>query len=320
MNSRIGLLIKKTFVLSLLAITACSSDKVPVSTYKAKNIVVVIMDGARYSETWGSADHSYIPCMDSAMSKQGVVYTAFENNGFTYTASGHVSITTGYNQQIDNTGNELPGEPSFFQLWLKETMNSPTKAWVIASKDKLEVLANCKWKLWKDQYKPSANCGVNGAGIGSGYRDDSLTMISALSILEMHQPRIVLINLREPDYSGHSGNWTAYINGLKKSDQYVYELWKFIQTHPAYKDKTAFFVTNDHGRHLDNVDIGFSAHGDDCEGCRHIFLYAYGPDFKTNTVISSPRSLIDLNATIQELLSLNARSTKGNVMTELFAK
>ena len=306
------------FLPYLLLLISCTADKVQVTSYKAKNVIVIIMDGARYSETWGSSTHEYIPFLDSVLSPNGVIYNHFENSGYTYTAAGHVSITTGYNQTIDNTGNELPAEPSFFQLWLKESQQSPTKAWIVTSKDKLEVLANCKWNNWKDKYRPSTNCGNNGAGIGSGYRDDSLTMIEVFSVMNNYQPKLLLVNLREPDYSGHTGNWNAYVNGLKKSDKYVYDLWNFIQSHPYYKNNTAFFVTNDHGRHLDLTNGGFVGHGDDCEGCRHIFLYAFGPDFGKNKIINTPRSLIDLNATIQEILGLKSRSTKGKVMTELF--
>lgn len=308
-------------VLALLFfLYSCSSDKVPISSYKAKNIIVVVMDGARYSETWGSSDHALIPYMDSVLSSEGVIYSNFENNGFTYTSSGHVSITTGYNQEIDNTGADIPSNPSFFQLWLKQTMNQSSSAWIVASKDKLEVLANCKTSKWKNKYQPSVNCGINGSGVGSGYRDDSLTMIEVMNVLNQHEPELLLINLKEPDFSGHTGNWQAYTEGVKKSDYYVYQLWNFIQEHPKYKNSTAFFVTNDHGRHSDNVNVGFSSHGDNCDGCKHIFLYASGPDFHKNKTFSTSRNLRDLNATIQELLQLKARSTDGNLMIELFSK
>lgn len=78
------------------------------------------------------------------------------------------------------------------------------------------------------------------------------------------------------------------------------------------------FVTNDHGRHLDTVSVGFSSHGDGCEGCRHVMFYAYGPDFKQNVVVNNPRDLIDISATIAELLQFKMPYGKGQVMMELF--
>ena len=44
------------------------------------------------------------------------------------------------------------------------------------------------------------------------------------------------MNLKEPDFSGHTGNWQEYTEGVKKSDYYVYQLWNFIQEHPKYKN------------------------------------------------------------------------------------
>jgi hypothetical protein len=47
-------------------------------------------------------------------------------------------------------------------------------------------------------------------------------------------------------------------------------------------------------------------------------LYAYGPDFKQDIIESKPRELIDVNATILELLGLDVLLSDGEVMSELF--
>jgi phosphopentomutase len=124
---------------------------------------------------------------------------------------------------------------------------------------------------------------------------------------------LLLINLKDPDYYGHVNNWSAYLNSIKKSDEYVFKLWNTIQQDPEMAGKTTLFVTNDHGRHTSN----FQHHGDDCQGCRHIMFYAMGPDFKKNVKLSVNRSLIDIHATISELMNLSNYS-QGNIMTELF--
>jgi phosphopentomutase len=46
-------------------------------------------------------------------------------------------------------------------------------------------------------------------------------------------------------------------------------------------------------------------------------FYAMGPDFKKNVKLSVNRSLIDIHATISELMNLSNYS-QGNIMTELF--
>ena len=274
------------------------------------------MDGPRYSETWGDSTHQYIPRLANQLSSSGIVYTKFYNEGPTYTNAGHTAITTGNYQEINNTGLELPQNPSIFQYLLQTSIKDSSDAFVIASKDKLEILANCLDPVWQNRFNPSTNCGIN--GLGSGYRNDSITFERSKEILTAHHPRLVLINFREPDFSGHTKNWANYSNGIKEVDEYIYQLVKYIENDVVYKDKTTYFVTNDHGRHLDDISIGFSGHGDDCEGCRHINLFAFGPDFKKGDIFQTKRELIDISSTTAELLDIQMPSGKGQIMFELF--
>jgi len=296
---------------------SCRRDPI-FNQYKTQNVFIVVMDGARYSETWGDSTHQYIPRMANDLLPQGVVYTNFYTDGPTYTSAGHTAITTGNYQEINNAGAELPQNPSLLQYWLKATKKDSTAAWIIASKGKLAVLADCIEPTWSGKFNPSTNCGVGGLGVASPYRDDSATFEKSKELLSLYHPQIVLINFREPDYSGHQNNWLNYTKGISDIDEYIYQLWNFIESDPIYSGNTTLFVTNDHGRHLDTVSVGFSGHGDDCEGCHHINLFACGPDFKKNLVVNDQRELIDIPATIAELFSVHFFPGKGKVMTELF--
>ena len=89
------------------------------SEYKTKNVVIVIIDGAKYSESWGDTSGANIQNM-KLISQTGVLYTYFYNNGQTYTISGHTAITTGNYQIINNIGQEIPQYPSLFQYWNKK--------------------------------------------------------------------------------------------------------------------------------------------------------------------------------------------------------
>ena len=284
--------------------------------YITENVIVVVVDGARYSETWGDYTHQYIPRMANKMSNYGVVHTKFYNNGQTSTIPGHMSITTGYYQAMENSGVTIPKYPSIFQYWNKTYSKDSDLSWIITSKDKLEILGNCQNANWEDSYLPSVNCGIN--GIGSGYRDDSQTVNTLMSVFSNYHPQMILVNFREPDYSGHTGNWENYVQGIMSTDEYIYKIWNYINNDSFYAGKTTMFVTNDHGRHLDNVSSGFADHGCNCEGCRHIFLYSYGPDFKKGVVNGTKRELIDISATIAELLQFEVDYGNGNIMYELF--
>jgi hypothetical protein len=258
--------------------------------------------------------------MAKELAPQGVVYTNFRNEGPTYTNAGHSAISTGFYQEIENSkGSQLPDHPGLFQRFLKAAGLSKESAWAITSKDKLEILVDCANPAWKGKYRAATNCGVGGKGLGSGYREDNDTFKEIQRILRQYHPRLVLINLKGPDSMGHANNWKGYLAAIRDNDEKEAQLWKFLQSDSFYKDKTAYFVTNDHGRHLDGVENGFIDHGDKCEGCRHIFLFAAGPDFKKNTVVDKKREQIDIAATSASLLGFKIPGTKGRRMNELFA-
>ena len=296
----------------IILLFSCKQDKIAQKSYKTENLVIVVMDGARYSETFGDSSHSYIPNLWNFMKDSGVIFTSFYNLGTTFTMNGHIAITTGIYQEIPNDGSVLPLYPSLFQYWNKKYNPTGDQSWLICSKDKLEVLGNTKDIHFKNQFLPISDCGISGNG--SGYRADSITFQHALSCLQNQKPKVLLINFMEPDYSGHTSDWNAYLNGIKKTDEYVYQLWQFLQNDPNYKGKTTFLFTNDHGRH----DYDFKNHGDQCQGCKHIFLYAEGPDFPQGKTISSPYSLVDLHATCKEMLHLWEAQSSGKVIRELF--
>jgi hypothetical protein len=287
------------------------------NTYKTRNVIILVIDGPRYSETWGDSTHQYIPHMANDLAKEGVIYTNFQNDGFTYTNSGHTALTTGFRQEIANSGERVyPDHPSIFQYFLKSSGKPKTSAWIITTKDKLEILANTRDPDWENKYMPSTDCGVN--GIGTGYREDKVTLQSVKKILTRDHPNLVLINFKEPDASGHANNWKGYIQGIKDTDGYVWEIWNLINSDSTYKDKTTLIVTNDHGRHLNGIKDGFINHGDACEGCRHINFFAAGPDFKKNLIIDMEHSQVDVPATVSRLLGFPMPVTEGKALNDLF--
>ncbi|MDX5438221.1 MAG: alkaline phosphatase family protein, partial [Pontibacter sp.] len=269
-------LCRRGLLLALSLLLACASPRSGAKIekpLKTEHVVIVVIDGTRWSETWG-ATPGLIPNMSTKLKRKGSFLANFFNDGYTYTNSGHAAITTGVNQPIDNYGEEFPANPSIFQYFLKQSGKSATAAWIVSSKDKLHILGNTLHPGWQDQYQPSVNAGVSGPG--SGYRMDSLTLVEAKRILATHKPNLMLINFMEPDGYAHAGNWDNYLRGISRGDRYVKELWDFLRKDKAFKKKTTLFVTTDHGRHLDGIKDGWVGHGDNCAGCEQIYLLALG--------------------------------------------
>jgi hypothetical protein len=279
-----------------------------------ENVIVLIIDGARYADTWDATGTPLIPYR-TALRNEGFFCSNFRNNGLTLTVSGHTAIMTGNYETMNNTGTQTPSYPSMMQVWRKSFNKPAEKAWIVASKDKLEVIKNCTNGEWNNVSNPMTNCGNN--GLGSGYRDDLTTLNKAKTILSEYEPNLMLINFKQPDFAGHSADSLAYVQGIFDTDNYVNLIWNFIQTNEHYKNKTALIVTNDHGRHTPGHLDGFISHGDDCEGCRHIEFLALGPDFKKNYITGTSYEQIDIAPTIAYLLGFKMPYGKGKVMKEL---
>ena len=306
---------KRLLILLVLPLVLNSCSKDSLEGYKTENVIIVVVDGARYSETWGDPTHQYIPYFSNKIAEFGVVNTSFYNNGRTNTTSGFTAITTGNYQEINNSGQESPTYPSIFQYLIKNDSIPKESAWIINSKDKLAVLGNCENSTWKNKYLPSLDCGIS--GISSAYRHDRVTLEIFFNVLSEHHPKLTLIGFKEPDFVGHTNSWEHYLQEIRNTDEYIYKIWNYIRNDPYYSGTTTLFIVNDHGRHLDDVDAGFQAHGDGCEGCRHVKFFAYGPDFKEG-VIDIKRELIDIPATIAEILQFNSAYIEGEIMYELF--
>jgi predicted AlkP superfamily pyrophosphatase or phosphodiesterase len=95
-------------------------------------VIVLIIDGPRFTETFGDTSYQYIPHLAKDLAPNGVLVTNFWNNGPTYTNAGHTAITTGNYQHISNVGFELPKKPSMFQYFLKEKNLKKEDAYLIA--------------------------------------------------------------------------------------------------------------------------------------------------------------------------------------------
>jgi hypothetical protein len=127
------------------------------------------------------------------------------------------------------------------------------------------------------------------------------------------------VYLPDTDHAGHSGVWADYVAEIRQADSLINELWNIIQNDSIMAGKTTMFVTNDHGRH-DDAHGGFQGHGNSCLGCRHVMMFAIGPDFKSGQRLTEPRASIrDITRTAGELLGYDADLSTGRIMTELFA-
>ena len=287
--------------------------------FNTKYVYILVIDGPRYSETYGEPSCKYSPILCDSLKHEGTFYADFRNNGPTFTVPGHTAIVTGTYQRISNSGTALPKEPNIFQYFLKATGKDSSAAYVVASKGKLDVLVNTSHKKWHNTFVAQTYCGPNGNGLGYGRDDKTFAKVTEL-VQGTNPPQLMLINLLAVDVYGHANNWEKYLESITKSDQYAAKLWQMIQENPVLRDQTTLMITNDHGRHLDGVRSGFVNHGCRCEGCRHISLLVLGPDTPKGVVVSAEAEMIDISTTIAEILHFEMPTSKGTYLRAAFPK
>jgi len=296
----------------------CSSFT-QVYAYKTKNVFLVIMDGVRYSEIFGDPTHQFIPHIWNDLRPLGTIYTNFRNNGITVTVPGHTTMLTGVWQMVKNDGSERPHSPTIFEYYRKETGAPQSKTWVVVEHMNLVSADYSDYPGYGKDYGASLDApGLRKQrGLQSKHTGDVATFDILKEVMDRDRPVLVMVNFGMTDRMGHSGSWSAYANAIMDADTLIYYLWLKIQDDAKYRDTTTLIVTTDHGRHLDGVKTGFQDHGDDCEGCRHLWLLGIGPDIKSNTVIDATREQPDIAPTIGHLIGFSTPLAKGNVMSEM---
>ena len=281
--------------------------------WQTERVVLVLIDGLRYSEGLGDPDHVHVPAM-AALAGQGAIVEPFQNLGVTYTdhavpsvwCGGYTDIFSFSDPDCGGSSNNYTELPSLFEYFRKQ-LDRPETDCVYVLKD-----VGCPWRgSMHPDYGPDWWPLYHMAG-----SSDTDVWNQAQSVLQNESPTLMFLYLADVDHYGHSGNWTNYLSAIDTADAIVGDLWTLLQSLPAYAGKTTLLVTNDHGRH----DYDFSGHGDGCAGCRTIQLLAVGPDVKTGFVSTTPRDIPDVTPTIAALLGFQTEYATGAVMDELLVE
>ena len=106
-------------------------------------------------------------------------------------------------------------------------------------------------------------------------RYDMLTYSAAKEYIKNNEPRIVVIGFGETDDFAHQKRYDLYLQQANQVDRMIGELWNMVQTTPAYKNKTSFLITTDHGR--GNNSNHWSGHGIFINGSSQAWVAMMGP-------------------------------------------
>ena len=107
-------------------------------------------------------------------------------------------------------------------------------------------------------------------------RLDAFTFYYGLEYMKKNKPRVMYFAFDETDDFAHAGEYPAYLNSAHNTDRLIEELWNFIQSDPAYKNKTTMILTCDHGRGTNAEE--WKHHGIKINAADQIWMGVIGPD------------------------------------------
>ena len=124
----------------------------------------------------------------------------------------------------------------------------------------------------------------------SSVRFDAITYHLALEYLKKNSPRVVFISFGETDDFAHDGKYDAYLRSAHQNDRFIKGLWDWTQSQEAYRDKTTFIITTDHGRGTVPQD-NWRNHSRDIENADQIWFAFIGAGVTPRGEIKSAMQL-----------------------------
>src|SRR5262245_61557813 len=287
-------------------VAACAPGRAS-AAIQTRHVVIVVIDGGRWTETLGDPALVNHPRMGHDLAALGAQPGLFQNIGVTNTMPGHAAILTGTLQDILNDGTERPHMPTLFECLRKSKGTPDSLVRIVAYKGKLAALSYSDHPAYGAAY---------GATVHVGYNSDLETFAAGRAELLQYKPTLMLLHLGEPDVWGHALAWDNYNHALHTCDSLVWRLWNDIQADPELSGRTTLFVTNDHGRH-DDAHGGYQNHGDGCTGCRHIMMLMAGPDCFSGYTSAAHHDQRAIARTAAYLLGVPMPFADGAVMDDL---
>lgn len=224
--------------------------------------------------------------------------TAINSNG--YMANPHVTVLEYINQQEGFRGKvaAFGAWGAFDRILNKERCGFPVVAAFSSTGGEhptsREALINA---MLKDSYR----------AFGNGECLDVFTHYAAMETLKEKKPRLLFIGYGETDEWAHAGRYKDYLDAARQVDNWIREIWDYVQSEPQYRNKTAIFITVDHGRGDIDKDQ-WTGHGSKgVQDSHEIWMAVMGPGIPAKGEVKTPGQLYQKQVaqTVASLLELH---------------
>jgi len=147
---------------------------------------------------------------------------------------------------------------------------------------------------------------------------DELSVYVARRLMEEVSPTLLWLTLHDIDVA-HSGAYSLYIDGIRRTDRLCLEIWQAIQANPEYQSNTTMFILPDFGRDSDMNPggNGFQHHRTGDALSRTTWMMVLGAGIREGAFIERPVDSLDLVPTVARLLGFNVPNAQGHVLGEV---
>jgi hypothetical protein len=146
---------------------------------------------------------------------------------------------------------------------------------------------------------------------------DELSVYIAKRLMQQEAPSLLWITMHDIDVA-HSGAYSLYIEGIRRTDRLCAELWKTVQSEPEYAGNTTLFVLPDFGRDsdYDAGGNGFQHHRTGDAASRTTWMMALGAGVRQGVLIDEPMQSIDLVPSLGAMMGFSTVQSNGRPIKE----
>ena len=140
-------------------------------------------------------------------------------------------------------------------------------------------------------------------------RHDYITFRMAMRYLKMERPRVLYIALDETDDWAHDHRYDRVLESLHHIDEWLQQLWEYVESAPDYRGSTLLALATDHGRGGTLAD--WNSHGTRVAGAERIWAAFFGPGVPARGEIGLTAAQRDIAPTILQLAGYDYREYAG---------
>jgi type I phosphodiesterase/nucleotide pyrophosphatase len=202
---------------------------------------------------------------------------------------GYAEILLGQPHDSDIASNDAVRNPYVTVLeTLRERLNLP--------RDKVATFAG--WGVFNQIVEHTEGATFTNAGVeslGGPYQDvklvnelqrdaatpwdntrfDAFTFRLAMAHLAAAKPRVLYLAFDETDDWAHDGRYDRVLETFARTDDYLKQLWDWLQSQPEYRGRTHVLITTDHGRGQGPKD--WRDHGAKVSGSGNVWIAFASP-------------------------------------------